>query len=229
MDIYVYADESGVFYHLNNEFYVYGGTIFLSKQDRDIANRKYLHVERTIRKHNPYYREKELKASLVSNKHKGDLFRSLNNTIKFGVVIRQELVNEGIFDHKKSKQRYLDYAFKIGIKRAFENLINAQAIVPEEVYNIHINVDEHTTATNGRYELREGLEEEFKNGTINYKWNKIYPPLFTNLKSLNVCYCNSSKQALIRASDVVANRLYYHANKSKLYNLENKVHIVYLP
>ena len=51
--------------------------------------------------------------------------------------------------HKKSKQRYLDYAYKIALKRAFEWLIDEKYISGEEVENIYIFVDEHTTATNG--------------------------------------------------------------------------------
>ena len=37
MDIYVYSDESGVFDINHNEYYVYGGVIFLNKNE--IKNR----------------------------------------------------------------------------------------------------------------------------------------------------------------------------------------------
>ena len=54
---------------------------------------------------------------------KGKLFRSLNGCYKFGVIIREKQVLERIYKSKKDKQRYLDYAYKIAVKRAFENLI----------------------------------------------------------------------------------------------------------
>ena len=44
MDIYVYSDESGVFDINHNEYYVYGGVIFLNKNDRDVMNRKYKNI-----------------------------------------------------------------------------------------------------------------------------------------------------------------------------------------
>ena len=90
-------------------------------------------------------------------------------------------------------------------------------------------MDEHTTATNGRYELKESLEQEFKNGTYNLQYSKYYEPIFKNLEIINLQYCNSEKQALIRAADIVANRIYYHAINDKLAEVENKIYIHKLP
>ena len=102
-------------------------------------------------------------------------------------------------------------------------------IIPTEVNNILVFVDEHTTATDGLYELREGLLEEFKNGTFNFKYDKFFPPLFPQMNNVDVCYCNSEKQALIRASDIVANRVYYHSISNKLDRISDKVFLTYLP
>ena len=76
MDIFVYADESGVFDVKNNEYYVYGGVIFLSKNEKDNANRKYLNVEEKIREHYTQYSEMELKANVLDSKIKNKIFRS---------------------------------------------------------------------------------------------------------------------------------------------------------
>lgn len=70
--------------------------------------------------------------------------------------------------------------------------------------------DEHTTATNGRYELREALEQELKIGTTNFKYAAFYPPIFKDLKNVNVKYCDSKTTLLIKAADIVANRIYYN-------------------
>lgn len=220
MDIFVYSDESGVFDKKHNQYYVYGGLIFLSKNDRNIASRKYKHAERVIRPNYDAYTE--LKAFRITNEDKGKLFRSLNQFYKFGVVVNQTHVLDRIYNSKKDKQRYLDYAYKIGLKRAFERMIKDQIIEPQEVKNIHIFVDEHTTATNGRYELREGLEQEFKLGTYNFDYSKDFPPIFSDLNSLDVSFCDSSKKILIRAADIIANRLYFCAVSSSLSDIRSK-------
>ena len=152
----------------------------------------------------------------------------MNKCIKFGVIVNQKNIRDEIFANKKSKQRYLDYAYKIGLKRMFENLICEGIISADEIENIYIYVDEHTTATDGRYELKEGLEQEFKLGTFNYAYNKFYPPIFKNIKSVNVNYCNSNSVTLIRAADIVANNIYYKAIRS-IENTSNNLYLTTLP
>lgn len=220
MNIYVYSDESGVFDKVHNKIFVFGGLVFLSKEDKDKAARMYINAERAIK--NNYDIGQELKACIVSNKDKGKLYRSLNNNYKFGVVVKQEEVLDSIFNNKKSKQRYLDYVYKIAIKNYFLRMIQEGTIIPEEVKNIYFFVDEHTTATDGRYELREGLMEEFKHGTHNFSWSKYYPPIFPHLNSLELNFCDSKIKTLVRASDIVANNMYYHAVKNNRFSFTNE-------
>lgn len=229
MNLYVYADESGTFDKQHNDIFVFGGIIFLGKEEKDIAARKYRHVESVIRKSANYEQSKELKACIVTNKEKGKIFRSLNGNIRFGVVIKQKFILERIFESKKDKQRYLDYAFKIGLKNCLSNLISNGVINPNEVKKLYIFMDEHTTATNGRYELREGLEQEFKIGTYNSTYNKCFPPLFSSMECVELDYCNSSKIILIRAADIIANRIFKYAMSDRLHELEDKVCIHELP
>lgn len=120
MDIFVYSDESGVFDAVHNDWFVFGGIILLSKKDKDAAARRYLHAEQIIRKRESFDRQAEVKATTVSNTNKGKLYRSLNHIEKFGVVVEEKQVIDNIWNNKKSKQRYLDYVYKIGIKRKFE-------------------------------------------------------------------------------------------------------------
>ncbi|MEK1449022.1 DUF3800 domain-containing protein [Limosilactobacillus fermentum] len=225
MDIYVYSDESGVFDKDNNDFFVYGGLMFLSKNDHENWKRKYLNAERTIRKIERLPKKVEVKATAISNSSKGKLYRSLNHTEKFGVVVHEKKVHPKIYTDKKSKQRYLDYVYKIGVKRKFENLISRGLIIPEEVENIYFFVDEHNTATNGIYELQEGLEQEFKKGTYNYNWQTYFPPIFSSVCSVRVNYCNSEKKTLIRSADIIANRLRFYATQNNLYAFNKKTEI----
>lgn len=230
MDIFVYSDESGVFDQKHNDFFVYGGIVFLSKNQNENWKRKYLSVERKIKSSEKLNRNDEAKATNVSNKSKGKLFRALNYTEKFGVVIQEKNLRSSIFQDKKTKQRYLDYAYKRGVKQKFEDLISRGVIVPEEINNINFFVDEHTTATNGRYELQESLFQEFKYGTHNWNYQKFFPPIFPNVKNINVYYCNSKKKTLVRASDIIANRLYFYAKSYSIdKHKEKKFSIIHLP
>lgn len=208
MDIYVYSDESGVFDVVHNDYYVYGGVIFLDKRDKDNENRKYIHMERAMKNTNSKFKNKELKANILSGKEKYKIMKSTNNILKFGVIINQKKINKDIFKNKKSKQRYLDYAYKIGLKTCLKKLIKENRIKPDNVNNMYIFVDEHTTATNGKYELEEALLNEFKYGTFNYNYQKSFPPLFNQLKGLTVKYCASEKRSLIRLADITANYIY---------------------
>lgn len=231
MNIYVYSDESGVFDKEHNDYFVFGGLILLGTDEKDTWSKKYSHVESIIRVNKGVTHDYELKATHISNKEKGKLFRSLNQCYKFGVVIRENNVLDRIFQSKKDKQRYLDYAYKIAVKRAFQNYIQKGFINPDEVERIYFYVDEHTTATNGRYELAEALEQEFKLGTYNYKYDTYYPPIFRQMKDVQLEYCNSESKLLVRAADIVANRIYYLARqemREEIRNLQN-MHVIYLP
>lgn len=231
MNIYIHSDESGVFDKEHNDIFVFGGLILIGTDSKEKWSRKYAHAEKVLRETKTVGKDYELKATQVSNGEKGKLFRSLNGCYKFGVIIKQERVLGRIFESKKDKQRYLDYAYKIAVKRAFERMIEEGIISPDNVERLYFYVDEHTTATNGCYELKEALEQEFKNGTYNYKYDKFFPPIFTELKEVNVEYCNSKSKLLVRAADIIANRIYYLARTGKYDKLKEiaKLYLTNLP
>ena len=229
MNIFVYSDESGVFDKIHNQIFTFGGVIFLSKQDRDNQSRKYLHAENCIRKSSLYTINQELKACKINNQEKYKLYRSLGQCIKFGAVVDQRRVLDRIFYSKKDKQRYLDYVYKISLKRAFQALNDEGRIDLEQVKNLYIFADEHTTATNGCYDLREGLEAEFKLGTYNYNYGRYFPPVFYNLDSVNLKFCNSCTQTLIRAADIVANKIYHDSISNQLLLGKTNLYVTYFP
>lgn len=212
MNIWIYSDESGVFDKKHEQYFVFAGVIFLSDDDRQSWIRKYRRAEDVIIKRHGSKPNFEAKAAKITNTEKGKLFRSLNNCNKFATVIELEKVKSQIYSDKKHKQRYLDYAYKIALKVAFKQMISQGLIKPDNVENIFVFPDEHTTATSGRYELHEALEREFKIGTFNMDYSLFFPPLFPRLKGLQVQYCNSANKPLVRASDIIANRIYHDAN-----------------
>lgn len=211
MDIYVYSDESGVMDKIHNDYFVFGGLMFLSKEEKDVFTRKFVHAENCVKSSLGMLPSDEAKASVIGNKQKSKLFRATNRQIRFGVIVHEQALLPQIFNSKKDKQRYLDYAYKIAVKRCFEMLIRTGRISVPEVSNIRFFVDEHSTATNGRYELREALERELKIGTYNQTWDRFFPPLFPSVQSVDLEYCNSGTRPLIRAADIVANHIFYLA------------------
>ena len=74
------------------------------------------------------------------------MFRSMNNVIKFGALVDQRRVKKNIFEDKKSKQRYLDYVFKISLKTALITLSQENRLNLSDVIYMNVFVDEHTTA-----------------------------------------------------------------------------------
>ena len=230
MNIFIYSDESGVFDKEHYQYYVYGGVMFLNKDSRDIASRKFKHAEDVVKKKHGMDPCEEAKACKLSNKDKSSLFRSLNNVIKFGVIIELDKLNRYIWETPKHKQRFLDYAYKIAVKRCFENLIARKSIVPEEITNLFFFVDEHTTATNGKYELCESMEQEFKIGTFSSTWCTFHPPIFKNLESVRVEYKDSKSSVLVRSADIVANRIYFHVRTDPQYFSNSPVfYVIRLP
>lgn len=227
MDLFIYSDESGVFDKEHNEIYVYGGLIFLGKEQKDGYARKYMAAEKALRGQK-YAADEELKACRISNKEKGKLYRSMNGAIRFGVIVNQKRVLDRIFQSKKDKQRYLDYVYKIGLKKAPQKMLIEGSIEKNSIENVHVFTDEHTTATNGRYELREGLEQELKNGTYNMQYDKFFPPVFETLGGIELKNCDSSKVPLIRAADIVANRIYFMALNRNIEKLEG-IYLTTLP
>lgn len=227
MDLFIYSDESGVFDKHHNEIYVYGGLIFLGKDQKDTYARKYMAAEKALRSAK-YTSEDELKACKISNKEKGKLYRSMNGAIRFGVIINQRNVLDRIFQSKKDKQRYLDYAYKIGLKKALQKMLANGILDKNSIDNVFLFTDEHTTATNGRYELREGLEQELKNGTYNMQYDKFFPPVFEKMGSISLENCDSRKITLVRAADIVANRIYYMALNRNIEKLEG-IYLTTLP
>ena len=176
-----------------------------------------------------YEEGKELKASAITTSQRAKLFRSMNKANKFGVVIKQSMVHKEIFNNKKSKQRYLDFAYKVGVKNALQQMMNKGLFSASDVNNIHFYVDEHTTATDGLYELREALLQEFKEGTFNYDNNTYFEPIFPTMSGLDLHHCNSSTNPLVRASDIIANRIYHEVLIGNNPNIRNNLYIKYLP
>lgn len=215
MDLYIYSDESGTFDAKHNNYFVFGGLVCIGEEEKEKYSHMYAHVENVVRE-NRKYKNQEIKGCNTSNKSKGKLFRSLNGAHKFSIIIKQKELSKDIFSDKRHKQRFLDFAYKLVVKCCIKHLIDDGTIKLDGVDEMHFYCDEHTTATDGIYELKETLYNEFKIGTFNYNWNKFYEPILPKLKDINVYFCNSKTTLLVRAADIIANRIYHLAVFNKL-------------
>lgn len=230
MDIYIYTDESGVFDRDHNQYFVYGGILFLSFEEKEIFTRKYIHAEQSLRKTGKYKGISELKATHIDNKDKGKLYRSTNQCYRFGTVINENKLLLQAFESKKTKQRYLDYAFKIGLKRYLEYLIKTNNIDKNNEINLYLYCDQHSTATNGYYDLQESIFKELRDGIYNYRYNTFYEPILPKLNNMSVKYCDSINTTLIRSADIIANRIYYFAQFEPENLIQDKnLFITFLP
>lgn len=232
MHLYIYSDESGVLDKYHNDYYVFGGVVFLSKDEKDNYTRKYIAAEKNVRLSEKLDDRQEVKASVIQPKSKNKLYRCMCDAERFGAVATQQRLNDILFlnAHKKSRQRYLDWLYQMAIKTKLQKLIEDGIIIPDQVDAIDFYVDEHSTATNGHYELKESLEKEFQIGTWNYKYMIYHEPLFPRLHSTCVTFRDSFATSLVRSADIIANHIYFYANRNDgRIPEEDKLSIYYHP
>lgn len=211
MKLYVFADESGVFDRAHANLFVYGGVIILGKPNYDYIVNKHQSLERRLRREDTSLKNvPEIKAAYLNLKQRKRLFNlRAPQCVRFGVVIDQQRVYEQIYQTKQDKQRFLDYALKRGIKHAIESANMSGLIRKEEINCISIVVDEHSTATSGKYTFEETVDEEFRRGTYSPNYDKFFPPLFSlDFPPIPVAYCDSKKVVGVRIADITANWVY---------------------
>lgn len=218
--ISLFIDDSGVF-HNNDKYFIYAGYIFLDNNSKDKAKREYRTLLRKIDKE--LVLDKEYKATALEPKHKRALHNVLRKYHSFGLCVTNNNVYDNIMSDPKSRNRYKDYALKRAIKNKIIELINKGLINPDKKIKFNISIDEQGTATNGLYSFSESIKEEFNNGIFNFNYGTIHKPILNVECEVTTYYCDSSKNYLIQAADILANRLwvsFMHDNK-KLRRIPN--------
>ena len=209
MKLYVYADESGTFDKAHNDIFVYGGVILRGTENRNDATRRYVAIEKAIRERGSNHPDgTELKAAFMSLKERKTVFTSIarKGCRQFAVIVDQKKLYDQIYESKKRKQRFLDYALKRGIKEAIVRSIADEGLKRSDIDAISVVVDEHSSSTSGKYNLEESINEELRCGMFNPEWNVFFEPVFsTDMPKIPVAYANSKSVPLVRAADVTAN------------------------
>lgn len=215
--IYFYFDDSGVLHpNAPERYFVYAGYVFVGKESKDNAIRKYRAVCETIREETQ--NTQEIKAFGLSNHNKNRLYKVLSEEESVGLTVDIERVYDSILENKKSIHRYKDYVLKMLVKEKLKELIFEQKINPDEPVSLHIFVDEQPTSTDGFYKLRDTIYEEVKVGIANFQYNRMRVPLFNSSVGCEVTFVYSSKFPLVQASDILANRIWnsFRLKKPKL-------------
>lgn len=211
MKLYVFADESGVFDQKHARWFVYGGVIILGKHNYDTLVNKHISIERSLRSEDKTLASSvEIKATYLNLKQRKRLFNlCAPQCLRFGVVVDQQRIYKQIYQSKQDKERYLDYALKRGIKQAIMCANSSNLININEIDRVSIVVDEHATATSGKYTLEESINEEFRHGTYSPNYDKYFEPLFSiEFPHISVAYCDSKKVVGVRIADITANWIY---------------------
>lgn len=221
--IYMYFDDSGVF-HKKERYFVYGGYVFFSKEERDKARREYRTLSDKIK---AKLECDEVKSYGLKAKHK----RSLNNVMKkyesLSVCINIRDIKEYILADKRSIHRFKDYALKRCIKAKFIQLIRDGLVNPDEDIHLIVNVDEQPTSTDGFYDLRSSIKEELRYGVGNFNYAVFHPPILNGDFEVDVYFRDSKNDYLIQAADILANSIWC-SHKFKNPNLRNKLNHFYL-
>lgn len=224
MKLYIYIDESGTFDKNFEPYFVYGGVIVPGTDTKTLLERQYLSIENNLRmvKYHPL-EDAELKAHVLDFRDRKRLFKAIRNSgcIQFGAICNQTQLHDNVFLTKGKKQRYLDWFLKIALKRALESSFASGALTKSEVTKISIYVDEHTSSTEGKYNLEETIDQEFRTGVYQPEFNRYIPPVFSpDFPEIHVSYLDSRYVTLIRAADITENWIYCAQRDELIYPSE---------
>lgn len=223
--IFYFIDDSGVF-HENEKVFIYAGYIFVDKESKDTAKRKYKTLLKEIQKDSGNYGE--IKAFGLKNKHKRALFNVMQEYYSFSVKVDIHRVYDYVMKSKHSRNRYKDYVLKRAIKNSLEKLISMGEVDPYNLGSIIIHIDQQGTASDGYYFFNESVEEELNHGISNFNYGTQFPPIIYSNCKIRTLYCDSSNNYLIQAADILANRVRrgYVDNNKRLIQIGKHNHLL---
>ncbi|CCX58815.1 putative uncharacterized protein [Blautia hydrogenotrophica CAG:147] len=226
--VFFFFDDSGNL-HRNEPsgYFVYAGYVFTDRRELESAKRKYIHANKKLKE--ALGRDDELKAANLKSKHKRALFNSVKVYESVAAVVDISRVYDYILNDKKSICRYKDYVLKRCVKNRLKKFITDGCLSKNEDITISIFIDEQLTATNGYYDLRDSIAEELRYGIVNFDYGIRHPHVFDADVTVNIEYCDSSKNYLIQASDILANRIWtsYRTNNRNLRLIENQTTLTF--
>jgi hypothetical protein len=206
-EVTFFFDDSGSL-HKNEPsgFFVYAGFVFSDRQTLIEAKRKYIHANKELKK--VLGRNDELKAATLKRNHRRMLLNAVREYDSLSAVVTIKKVYDYILANKKSICRYKDYVLKRCIKHKLKRLIANGVVLNSDDIRLRIYIDQQLTGTNGYYDLRDSIREELRHGIANFDYGIVHPSLFDSNVVVDIEYCNSQKNYMIQACDILANRIW---------------------
>lgn len=228
--IYINMDDSGVLVKgkMGDPIFVYGGIIFLSKDEKDEFIRQYSALVKTIKsKYCKYFKSDsnidtnfclthtqknckyicpELKSSLISPSDKRRFLNLIKNYYCSVAIVDNNKLYDSITKDKASKGRFKDYVVRRLVKEIISQLISENQIDPDNPVKLILNLDEQSTKSNGYYDLKSGIIEELQYGIINYNYGTFFNPILTNVE-VEIYHQDSYNSLCVQAADLIVGEI----------------------
>ena len=101
---------------------------------------------------------------------------------------------------RKKEEQFVGMDGK-AFKKALDNIVAEKDIDPYKHLTLIIRIDESPQSTNGKYDLKESIIEEFLYGITNFDYGCTFPPILFGGLKVDLDYVNSKETALVQASD----------------------------
>lgn len=224
--IYINMDDSGILMkgNSNEPIFVYGGIIFLSKEEKDNFTRQYSALVNNIKpkycndfkrdtsinashclthyKRNCRYNCPELKSTLINSSDKRRFLNFIKKYTCSVAIVNNNLLYDSIVKDKASKGRFKDYVIRRLVKEIIKQLISENKINPEIPVKLILNLDEQATKSNGYYDLRSGIIEELKYGIVNYNYDTFFNPILSDVE-VEIHHQDSYSSLCVQAADLI--------------------------
>lgn len=208
--VYIYMDDSGKMTHAE-KCCSYGGVYFKNRNDRDNFKRLYVDIIKDNKckfcecdKTNCAHDCPEIKSNNTNTKFRRRIVNLIKNSEyahSFATTIYNRDIPLEVLNVKHSRGRRTDYYQKRIIKEIVKKLIAEKDIDPYKHLTLIIRIDESPQATNGKYDLKESIIEEFLYGITNFDYGCTFPPILFGGLKVDLDYVNSKETALVQASD----------------------------
>ena len=209
-EIYIYMDDSGRMSHAD-KCCSYGGVYFKNRNDRDNFKRHYIDVINASKcnfcnKDNKICDKDcpEIKSHTTNNKFRrriANLIKNSTHANSYATTIYTRDIPNDVLNVKHSRGRRTDYYQKRIIKEIIKRLIADRVIDPHKKLKLVIRIDESPRSTNGIYDLKESIIEEFVYGITNFNYGCKFSPILFGGLDLDLKYVDSKKEILVQASD----------------------------
>ncbi len=212
--VYLYMDDSGKISKYE-DYAVFAGIVFNSTTAKSEFTNKYRSILNSIKckycqqdQANCDHNCIEVKAIHIRPKDRRRLLKLSRKFTTFGTVIYNKNLIPDIVNRVQSKGRFNEYAQRRVIKETIAHLIKLNILDSHKHVQLHINIDEMPTKTNGYYTLQEGIREELAFGIVNYNYGKTFRPILHGGLIVNVNYKDSKTDIGIQMADIIANTIH---------------------